>query len=81
MLTCKDMTDLLSDSLETQLPWPKRWAMRFHLGICKTCRRYRQHLLFMQKALVKLDTHSTTIALPDAAKARIKANLQKQSNE
>ena len=81
MLTCKDMTHLLSDSLERQLPWPKRWAMRFHLGICKTCRRYRQHLLFMQKALVKLDGQRNILPLPDAARQRIKANLQQKTKE
>ncbi|MBT9097316.1 zf-HC2 domain-containing protein [Methylovulum psychrotolerans] len=73
MPSCKQMTQLLSDSLETPLPWPKRSAMRLHLLICATCRRYRRHLLFMQKIIT--DHNPRLTALSDTAKQRIKDNL------
>lgn len=67
------MTDLLSDSLETRLPWPKRWAMKLHLMVCVTCRRYRRHLLFMQKMLA--GGRGKAMPLPEAARLRIKEKL------
>ncbi|MDD5271873.1 MAG: hypothetical protein PHU14_04055 [Methylovulum sp.] len=76
MPSCKEMTRLLSDSLETRLPWPKRSAMRLHLLICGTCRRYRRHLLFMKKILAG---RKPLMSLPDAAKQRIKDRLAKKT--
>ncbi|PPD49257.1 MAG: hypothetical protein CTY16_04340 [Methylobacter sp.] len=72
MLTCKKMTDLLSDSLDMQLSWPKRWAMRLHLTVCKNCRRYRKQLLFMKKML---DSRGKAMQLPETARLRIKEKL------
>jgi len=78
MPTCKKMTDLLSDSLEMKLPWPKILAMKLHLMVCKTCRRYRQHLMFMQKML---DGRVKAILLPEAARLRIKEKLKGETKE
>jgi hypothetical protein len=78
MPSCKKMTELLSDSLETHLPWTKRWSMQLHLLICKTCRRYRRHLLFIQKTLAKMDGHQQLLQLPEAARQRIKDKLSEK---
>lgn len=76
MPNCKDMTELLSTSLESRLPLSKRLAMRLHLLICSTCRRYRQHLLFIQKAFLRFEQSAEGVKLPEAAKQRIKEKLK-----
>ena len=44
MLTCKEFSRALaSDELENA-PWTRRLAVRFHLLMCRHCRRYRAQL-------------------------------------
>jgi hypothetical protein len=69
------MTELLSDSLEIPMSWRKRWAMKAHLLMCGTCRRYRQQLLFIDAAIKNWDGHGQTLRLSNTAKRRIKEKL------
>ncbi len=39
-LKCRDMAELVTPYLEGALPFRKRLAARFHLGLCKACRNY-----------------------------------------
>jgi hypothetical protein len=48
MLTCKEVTALVSESLDRRLPIRQRLAMRLHLTMCKLCSRYKRQLLFMR---------------------------------
>ncbi|NJD61213.1 MAG: zf-HC2 domain-containing protein [Deltaproteobacteria bacterium] len=50
MLSCRDVTRLLSRSMDASLPVGKRIGVRFHLLICKFCARYRRQLLLIRKA-------------------------------
>ena len=44
MVTCKEVARALaSDELE-DAPWTRRLAVRFHLLMCRHCRRYRAQL-------------------------------------
>ncbi|GAB6140390.1 hypothetical protein JCM14076_11190 [Methylosoma difficile] len=74
---CKNMTELLSASLESPLPRLTRLQMQLHLFICQGCRRYRQHLSFMQQALLQIDQQNPAAKLPDNVKQRIKEQLAK----
>jgi len=40
MLTCQQMTALITDYLEGRLPWMDRARFQFHIGMCQHCRRY-----------------------------------------
>ncbi len=51
MLSCKEVTQLVSESLDRPLPLGQSLAMRFHLFLCKLCTRYRRHLLFIRNAI------------------------------
>jgi len=50
MLNCREATRLISQSMDTKLPWPRRLAMRVHLLYCVWCRRYAAQLQFLRKA-------------------------------
>lgn len=44
IVTCKEVSRALaSDELE-DAPWTRRLAVRFHLLMCRHCRRYRAQL-------------------------------------
>lgn len=51
MLSCKEATRLVSDSLDRKLPFRLLLPLRIHLLLCKFCDRYRKHLLFIREAV------------------------------
>lgn len=54
MLSCKDVTRLISESMDTSLPVGKRIGMRLHLLICKFCSRYERQLLLIRETVRRL---------------------------
>ena len=49
--SCKEVIQLISDSMERPLPFHKRMTVRFHFLICKWCARYRRQLRFIRNIL------------------------------
>jgi len=54
MLSCKDVTKLLSESMDRSLPLGKRIGVRLHLLICKFCARYERQLLLIRETARRL---------------------------
>ena len=40
MLTCKEMTELVTEYVEGNLPFMDRVRFQMHIGMCRNCRRY-----------------------------------------
>ncbi len=51
MFNCKEVTRLVSESLDRKLPIHQRTGKRVHLFMCKFCSRYQQQLMFLRKIL------------------------------
>lgn len=51
MYSCKEVTQMVSESLDHKLPLVQRMGMRVHLMMCKFCSRYRKQLLLLREAL------------------------------
>ncbi len=51
VFSCKQITALISLSMDTKLPLYKRMGIRFHLMMCVLCRRYQKQLLFIRSIL------------------------------
>ena len=47
-LNCRESSRLVSDSLDRKLRWSERWAVRLHVLICWSCRRFKQQLLLLR---------------------------------
>jgi hypothetical protein len=54
MLSCKDVTQLLSEAMDRSLPLGKRIGVRLHLLICKFCARYERQLLLIRETVRRL---------------------------
>ena len=54
MLSCKDVTKLVSESMDHTLPLGKRIGVRLHLIICKFCARYERQLLLIRETVRRL---------------------------
>lgn len=85
MLSCKDVTQLLSRSMDASLPIGKRIGVRFHLLICRFCERYQRQLLLIREAARRLPgaaDHPQGSAgenLSAEARVRIKKSLRSKS--
>jgi hypothetical protein len=54
MLSCKDVTQLISESMDHSLPLGKRIGVRLHLFMCKFCARYKRQLLLIHETVRRL---------------------------
>lgn len=83
MLSCKDVTKLLSESMDRSLPLGKRIGVRLHLIICKWCARYERQLLLIRETARRLattlDAPGGTFGdtLPEEARERIRKSIGK----
>ncbi len=82
MLSCKDVTKLLSESMDASLPIGKRIGVRLHLLICKFCLRYERQLLLIRETARRLaaieDSYGSAAGdlLSEEAKERIRKSLR-----
>jgi len=54
MLTCKEVSRLVSQGLDRRLGLGERVKLRLHLAICDGCRNFRRQLDFLREALARL---------------------------
>lgn len=79
MLSCKDVTRLISESMDRSLPAGKRFGVRMHLLICRFCARYRRQLLLIRDAARRIASAEGAFpegALSAEARERIRRSLQ-----
>ena len=53
-LDCKDVSRLISQGLDEDLPPGERARMRVHFVICETCRNVDEQMQFIRRAMRKL---------------------------
>jgi hypothetical protein len=82
MLSCKDVTKLVSESMDRSLPLGKRIGVRLHLLICKFCARYERQLLLIREtarhlaATVEAPGESFGETLSEEARERIRESIR-----
>lgn len=69
--TCRDMSELVTDHLEHDLPVKERFRVLLHLALCPACRRYFAQM----RATVRLLRTGQRPAAPPAAEAEILARM------
>ena len=80
ILSCKEVSLLLSRSCDQRLTWRERLAVRLHLLYCQGCARLKQQLKFLRAAGQRLAQQE---AMPDGpllshpARSRIRAALRR----
>ncbi len=79
MLTCKQASQLISQSLDHPLSWSQRMQLRVHLFICDACSRFNRQLYLLRIALHRIRDQieqDSTIQLPLEVKARIERKIE-----
>ncbi len=75
MLTCKQASRIISQSLDKPLSWSDRMKLKFHLFICDACTNFNRQLRLIRNAIQHMrheTENDTSIQLNLDAKARIK---------
>ena len=79
MLSCKDASRLVSQSLDRPISVRERLALGFHLMFCKFCRRFARQLSQISAAihgLTRQMERDESVRLPAEAGRRIAAALE-----
>ena len=75
MLNCRQVTRLVSQSMDTKLRWYQSFGMRIHLLYCVWCRRYAAQLQFLRRATRELPPEAL-----DAAPQKLSSKEKEQMN-
>ncbi len=61
MYSCKDVSQLISESMDRALPFYQRVLMRLHLIMCKYCVRCREHFEAIRAASCHEELHGSEL--------------------
>jgi len=84
MINCREATRLISQAMDSTLPWHRRMAIKLHLLYCVWCRRYAAQVQILRKAAKQLpqdDLAAPGEKLSDEAKQRMCARLKEALKE
>ena len=80
MYNCKEVSEMVSESMDRALPFYQRVLMRLHLLMCKYCARYREQLETIRAASRYEQLHGKELddsqALSNDGKERLKKFLK-----
>ncbi len=82
MLTCKQASKLVSQSLDRPLSWSERLRLRFHLLICDACNHFNRQLRVLRNAVKRMMQHTegdSTIQLSLEARDRISREINRST--
>ena len=54
LLSCKDVSRLLSRAQDWPLTWWQAWRLRMHLAVCDACTRVEAQMRFLRRAMRRL---------------------------
>ena len=86
MLTCKDASQLFSQSFDRGLTWMEKIGLWFHLLICKPCPKVHHQLTVLHEAGQRLSAEPEDIltshpGLSQEAQGRILKELQRKQGK
>ncbi len=83
MLTCKQASALVSQSLDRRLSWRERLGLRLHLVICAACARFARQVRLLHAAARAFAEAGVAADLPARlsapARQRIAESLRRQA--
>jgi hypothetical protein len=78
MPSCKDISELISQTMDRQLPLRKRLSIRLHVSMCGLCRRYEKQLHLLRRGFTCYadpDQNTAEKSLSPETKARLEKAL------
>ena len=82
MFKCNEVTRMVSESLDRELPFSQRLGIRIHFLMCKICPEAKKQMLFIKEAMGRLAAEITgqesDVYLSPEARDRIKLALSRK---
>ena len=82
MFNCREVTRLVSESLDRKLPLSQRIGIRIHLFMCKLCPEVKKQMLFIREAMHLFTRESSPlesdVSLSTETRDRIKLALRQR---
>lgn len=78
MPSCKDISEMISQGMDRNLPLSKRLAIRLHVSMCGLCRRYEKQLRLLRHGFARYadpEKNATEKSLSPEAKVRLEKAL------
>lgn len=72
MLTCKELTELVTDYLEGRMPFRRRLTFWLHISMCKNCREYLRQTKLTIATLGKMPVDPIPPEIRDALLERFR---------
>lgn len=79
MLSCKQASRLVSQSLERKLTYRERFGLSLHLMMCDACKLFSRQLRLLRQAMQRIGRNveqDTQTVLSDEARKRIAIKLE-----
>lgn len=82
MLRCREISKLVSESMDRDLPVRTRIGLRMHLAMCRMCSGFARQMRLIRRAVreaperIAPDESTPEAKLPEEARDRIKAALR-----
>jgi len=73
MLTCREMTELVTNYLEGTLSWKDRLRFQLHLGTCRHCRAFLRQMKLAVRTLRRLPRVEIPAKTMDALMERFRS--------
>ena len=78
MPSCKDVSEMISQGIDGDLPFRKRVSVRLHVSLCCFCRRYEKQIHLLRRGFgcyADPDKNPAEKSLSPEAKARLEKAL------
>ncbi|MEK6606577.1 MAG: zf-HC2 domain-containing protein [Myxococcota bacterium] len=72
MLTCKELTEIITDYLEGRLSFMDRLRFQMHIGMCRHCRAYLRQMKLTVATMGRLPDEPIPPETRDALLARFR---------
>ncbi|WP_442511968.1 hypothetical protein SH528x_003722 [Novipirellula sp. SH528] len=86
MLSCKEISKLVSQSIEHPLPFRKRMELWMHMRLCSLCSAFRRDVVYMHERMqqdapdLSENGEGDTEKLPVDARLRIKQAIRSRQS-
>ena len=81
MFNCREVSKMVSKSMDAELMFHERALIRIHLMMCRYCARFRRHLALLRRfsrdPILEKSSVDPSISLPEESRRRIQENLLK----
>lgn len=85
LLECQEVSRLITHSMDEPLTLRQRLLVRWHLLVCRYCRRFQKQIFWLRKILqtkskMTDEVRTNDVGLSNEAKERIKEVLKRKSD-